>query len=182
VPTVSFADDELPAVGVTEVGLKEQVGASTGVGDTEHVKVTSLSKPFTEATVIVEVLDWPAENTAGEAAEPKIVKSGVTRVSAREAVCIVPDELPVIVRLDVPEGVVAPVAMVKVEVPLPSGDGVTDCGLNEQVELEGSPPQVRATLDVKPFCEPIVTVETADLPMGSGVGLSDVVEIEKSGF
>lgn len=62
-PVVATVKVEVPVPfpgGVTEAGLSEQVGAKGGVGETKHVSVTGLLKPFIEATLMGEVEDAPA--------------------------------------------------------------------------------------------------------------------------
>jgi hypothetical protein len=62
--------------------------------------------------------------------------------------------VPVIVRVNVPVGVELSVVMVKVEFPDPG----TELGEKLAVVLLGNPLALRATLPVKPFSAPTVTV------------------------
>ena len=80
---VSF--DVAPAlVGVTEAGLKAQVGASDGAGETEHVSGTALLKPWVVVSVIVAVADAPAVTDAGDAAPAAIEKLSTLKATAAE--------------------------------------------------------------------------------------------------
>jgi hypothetical protein len=53
------------AVTCTCAGLKEQVGADAGVGETEQVKVVVPVKPPDGLIVTVAVLDWPGATEPG---------------------------------------------------------------------------------------------------------------------
>lgn len=57
--TINVEVAEPPLEGVTELGLREQVGAAAGVGDTAHVSETGLLKPFTDLIVITPLADCP---------------------------------------------------------------------------------------------------------------------------
>jgi hypothetical protein len=70
--TVSVEVPEPPA---TEAGENAHVGARVAAGVTLQVNATALLKPFTGATVMVEVEDAPAATEAGASAEAASVKS-----------------------------------------------------------------------------------------------------------
>lgn len=92
--------EEAPAP--TETGFKEHVGAIAGLGCTLHVSPTLLLKPFDGLTVIVDVVDCPAFNTAVESAAER-EKSGGTELKVADTVrseertrlhCEVPEQPP----------------------------------------------------------------------------------------
>jgi hypothetical protein len=60
----------------TESGFREHDGAKGGVGETEHESETDVLKSPTEATVAVEVADWPAMTEAGVKPGAATEKSG----------------------------------------------------------------------------------------------------------
>ena len=68
------------AAGVGDAGFREQVGADSGVGCTEHVRFTALLNAFTEVSVTLEVALVPAATAAGAGVEADIVKSGAVEV------------------------------------------------------------------------------------------------------
>lgn len=78
---VSTEVTEPLAVSVGAAGLKEQVGAAVGDGDTPHVRVTALLNPFCEFTVMFVVAELPAVIEEGEGAlawREKVGRGGVT--------------------------------------------------------------------------------------------------------
>ena len=65
--------------------------------------------------------------------------------------------VPVIVKVNVPVGVLLVVWTVRVELALPLAGGVTDVGLSVQVVFEGHPLTVSPTAELNPFKEVTVT-------------------------
>ena len=62
--------------GITELGLIEHVGASTGKGVTAQVSATALKNPFAAGTTFtVEVDDAPGLTVVGVSAEAESEKS-----------------------------------------------------------------------------------------------------------
>ena len=75
---------EVPELFATDVGLSEHVGARAGAGVTAQVKLTAPLKPFSGATVMVEVEAVPAETVAGVSGVGLRVKSpGKAAVTVR---------------------------------------------------------------------------------------------------
>ena len=79
-------------------------------------------------------------------------------------------------RVKVPVAAELVVVMFKVEVPAP----LTEAGLKLADAPDGSPPALSATVPVKPFCAPMVTVYVVLLPAVT-VCEPGVVEMVKSG-
>lgn len=89
---------EVPEPAATEVGFSEQTGGRFTTGAMLQVRATALLKPFSGATVIVDVPDPPAEIAAGEKADAAMVKSGVpVAIRVATAVCVRAPEVPVTV-------------------------------------------------------------------------------------
>jgi hypothetical protein len=75
------------------------------------------------------------------------------------------------------------VFMVNVEVAEPLPASTKEAGLSEHVGVDdsaGATEQASETAPLNPSSEPMVTVALADLPRGSGFGVSTISEIEKS--
>ena len=91
---------EVPEPLATEAGESAHVGARVAAGVTMQVKATALLKPFTGATVMVEVEDAPAETETGASAEAAIVKSaGAVTTSVTGVVCCKDPKAPATVTL-----------------------------------------------------------------------------------
>ncbi len=112
---------EVPVPLGIEAGLREHVGGRDTAGVMLHVRFTVLLKPFTGATVIVDVADPPAETVAGVSAEAAMVKSATgAAVSVKLMVVLwFAEPAPATVTMYAPVGVVAEVLIVSVEVPEP---------------------------------------------------------------
>jgi hypothetical protein len=95
--TVSVA---VPDPFATEAGESEHVGPRVAAGVTLQVNPTVPLKPFTGATVMVEVEDAPATTEAGASADAASVKSAAAvTVNARGVVCCKDPKAPVTVTL-----------------------------------------------------------------------------------
>jgi hypothetical protein len=158
---------DVPEPFATELGLNEHVGAGVPPPVMPlQAKLTVPLKPLVGAMVIVEVADPPAETEAGESAEAAIVKSAGGGVTVRLTVVswLNDPEVPVTVTLEVAVGVVAEVAIVRVEV-TGANPGVTDGGTNEQLAPDGRPAgHVRVTALLKPFAAVTIMVDALDCP------------------
>jgi len=170
-----------PAIGF---GLNEHVGAGLATGVMLQVKLTALLNPFCGVMVMAEVADPPAVTVAGENAAAAIVKSAAAAVFTVRLIEVVwltdPVVVPVTITLYGPAGVVAPVLMVKAELPEPPS---TEVGTKAQVGAGVTTGVMllhdSATVLVKPFAALMVIVEVADAPCTTGAGV--VAAIEKSG-
>ena len=171
---VEFA--ELFAGGVTEIGFTVHV---VFAGQPETVNETELLNPNLEVTVIVEFPEPPcvSVNDVGLADSEK---SGGGGFIVSETVVEWPLPLPLIVRVEVPVGVLAFVVTVNTEPAEPFAGGVKEAGLRAQVALAGQPDTVSATELLNPAMEVTVIVEFPELPC---VSVNDVgfADIEKSG-
>jgi hypothetical protein len=90
-----------------------------------------------------------------ELGEAEIEKScAVVTTSETVTICVSDPLVPVIVRFELPPGVVAEVVTVSVELPLP----VIEAGLNDAVAPVGKPLALKLTVPVKPFTAATDTV------------------------
>jgi hypothetical protein len=113
-------------------------------------------KPFSAEIVRVNVVLLPraTEREVGERAIVKSATGAAVMVSVAVAERVSVPLVPVKVIVELPVGVPAAVVIVAVEVP----DPVTEPGENEAVAPEGRPAAESATVPVKPFSAPTVTV------------------------
>ena len=79
---------EVPEPPGTGVGTKAQVGGEVTTGVMVQDNATSPLKPFSGATVTVEVADTPAATDGGARFVASIVKSGVSAATLNATVCI----------------------------------------------------------------------------------------------
>jgi hypothetical protein len=156
---------EVPEPFATELGLSEHVGGRATTGVMPQDRFTVLLKPFIAAIVIVDVADPPAETVVGESAAAAIVKlAAAFTVRLTDVLWVNDPEDPVTVTLEVPAGVVAEVAIVRVEV-TGAEPGVTDGGAKEQLAPDGRPAgQVNATALLNPFTPLTEMVYDAEVP------------------
>lgn len=180
--TVRVAVPEPPT---TEPGLKEQAGRGVREGAIVlQEKVTLPLKPLLGAMLIVEVADPPAEIVAGESAEASIVKSGggsAITVRLTAALRLIGPEVPVMVTLKRPAGVVVEELTVRIEVLEPAA---TKFGTKEQVGGGVTAGTMLLhlifTVLAKPLLGTMVIVEVADSPAETIVGESAETPIVKS--
>jgi hypothetical protein len=164
------------AGGVSEAGFKPQAAF---VGQPETPRLTELLNPAVEATVMVDMPDWPCmtENDDGFA---DTVKSGAAfTVTVTVVECEVLGPVPVMVSVYMPEGVLEAAVTVRVDVAELLAGGVTEAGFKPQVAFAGQPETPRLTELLNPAVEATVMVDIPDGPpcvMENDGGLADTAK------
>jgi hypothetical protein len=138
---------------VTEMGLNRE---SVWAGAPLTLNVTFPVNPFSAVTVTVYE-PWLPRLTVSVVGAAEIEKSApaeevTTRLTV--VVCTVVPLVPVIVRVNVPVGVVLAVVTVMVEEP----EAVTDVGLKLAEAPEGNPLALKVTVPLNPFKAAMVAV------------------------
>src|ERR1700693_668405 len=156
------------AVVVAEAG-SEQTGAGLAVVVMLQVRFTVAVNPPEGTMLIVEVVEAPTATVAevGVAVSVKLPAAAAVTTSETVVVLTTEPEVPVMVTVDVPAGVVASVLIVRVPITgLPPG--VKDKGAHDAPL--GRPVQVTATALLKPLEGVTVTVEVVEPPAETEAG------------
>jgi hypothetical protein len=169
---------ELPDPGAAiEAGLKVAV-APLGSPEADSV-IAALNPP--ETVVVMVLVPEPPWTTLTGPCDAEIVKSvagAAVTVKVTAVVCVVPPPVPLIITLDVPVGVEAPVVSVSVEVPDPGA--ATEVGLNVAVVPVGSNEADSAIAALNPLKAVVVMVVVPEFPCTTVTVVGDSV-IVKSG-
>jgi hypothetical protein len=185
VATVTENDPGVPAATCTVAGTVH-LGALVGAGLTAQVKLTVPLNPFVEVADSVNLALCPAVTDADEepdeeGASEKAGGCDDCTVSACEAACDKPPEIPAMVRLYVAGDAFAVVFTVSVEETAPAVEAVTVAGLKLQDTLVGKGlAHKRATEPENAPREVMATVEVAELPAAMLAGENAEADIWKS--
>jgi hypothetical protein len=136
--------------GVMDAGLK-LADAPVGAPLADRATWSENPKRAFKLTVYVALPPGLAEELLGEAVT---VKSGPATFRVTLVECVSEPLVPVIVRVDVPIGVPAPVVIVRTELP----DVLIEVGLKDGVAPDGRPVAVSATLPLNVPSAPTLTV------------------------
>ncbi len=163
--TVNMDVPEVPRVILVGLRVVEQpVGAPVAVKDTTPVK------PFTGATVIVEVAEEPAVKLMEPGLAVTVKSATVTAtVADSEAVPLVPVTVTV---------KVAELEQLTVNVDIPDVPRVTLVGLSVAAQPTGAPVAARETIPVNPLTDATVVVEVADEPAKKARDVGLVVTVK----